>query len=109
MEIPAYSGYTRGGWNRNIAPASHYPAIFAGRNTHVARVLTEKNIPVSEQEANANLIQAAPALYEALWDALQSLKRLPNVPDAYRVTCIAQAEKALARANGIYVQDETGA
>lgn len=61
--------YTQGGWDRNIAPAAKYPIIFAGRNTHVAQLIT-RGLPAEEQEANANLIAAAPDLLEALRDLL---------------------------------------
>ena len=32
------SNHTKGPWHRNISPATKYTTIFAGRNTHVARV-----------------------------------------------------------------------
>jgi hypothetical protein len=57
--------HTLGPWGRNIKPASRYPVIFAGRNTHVAQVIT-KGLPESECEANADLIAAAPELLAAL-------------------------------------------
>lgn len=57
--------HTQGGWNRNIKPASKYPVIFAGRNTHVAMVCTS-GLSEEEIEANINLIAAAPDLLEAL-------------------------------------------
>lgn len=53
--------HTAGTWQRNIPPASKYPTIFAGRNTHVARVVTE-GLPPEEIEANTDLIVASPAL-----------------------------------------------
>jgi hypothetical protein len=56
-----FEGHTRGGWNRNIRPASHYPTIYAGRNTHIA-VMKTTDIPDSELEANTDLIAAAPSL-----------------------------------------------
>lgn len=56
--------HTKGPWHRNIPPASHYPIIFAGRNTHVARIFSQ-GLPDSEVEANADLVAGAPALLEA--------------------------------------------
>lgn len=53
--------HTKGPWGRNIPPASKYPVIYAGRNTHVAQVIS-KGLPDAEVEANANLIAAAPEL-----------------------------------------------
>ena len=43
---------------------------------------------------------AAPDLLAASRDALESLRRLPSTPDAYRVTCISQLESAIAKATG---------
>lgn len=57
--------HTQGGWNRNIKPASRYPTVFAGRNTHIARVITD-GLTEAEAEANINLIAAAPDLLAAL-------------------------------------------
>ena len=57
--------HTTGPWHRNIKPASKYPTIFAGRNTHVAQVVTQGLEP-EEIEANCNLITAAPDMLEAL-------------------------------------------
>ena len=64
--------HTKGRWNRNIAPASRYPVIYAGRNTHVALVISQ-GLPEAEQEANANLIAAAPDLLEACEALLDSI------------------------------------
>lgn len=51
-----------------------------------------------EGAANALLIAAAPDLLSAAKDALESLKRLPNVDGAYRVTNIHQLELAITKA-----------
>lgn len=53
-----------------------------------------------ESYANAQLIAAAPELMAALKDAVESLKRLPDVDGAYRQTCINEAEKAIRKAEG---------
>jgi hypothetical protein len=58
------SAHTPGPWHRNIQPASKYSTIFSGRNTHVARVVTN-HLPDSEIEANCDLIAAAPELLQA--------------------------------------------
>lgn len=55
--------YTGGEWQRNIPPASKYPVIYAGRNTHVC-VLSSR--PEGEMEGNADLIVAAPKVLRAL-------------------------------------------
>ena len=65
--------HTPGPWHRNIKPASKYPTIFAGRNTHVAYVAAGQHgskLPDAEIEANLVLIQHAPALLAAARAAL---------------------------------------
>ena len=57
--------HTPGPWHRNIKPASKYTVIFAGRNTHIARLVPD-GLTDDEIEANCNLIAAAPELLEAL-------------------------------------------
>lgn len=64
--------HTPGPWSRNIPPAAKYPVIFAGRNTHVAMVITNC-VSADEAEANCNLIAAAPALLSALQETIDSL------------------------------------
>lgn len=67
--------HTPGPWGRNIKPASRYPIIFAGRNTHVAQVIT-RGLPENECEANADLIAAAPELLAACQTTLDSLANM---------------------------------
>lgn len=50
---------TKGPWSRNIRPASQYPVIFAGRNTHVAQVLNRGSLSAEELEANTDFIALA--------------------------------------------------
>lgn len=57
--------HTPGPWHRNIAPATKYNTIFAGKNTHVARLAVD-GLSADEVEANCNLIAAAPDLLAAL-------------------------------------------
>ena len=57
--------HTKGPWHRNIPPASKYCIVFAGRNTHVAKIESSGLTP-EEIEGNCNLIAAAPELLEAL-------------------------------------------
>src|ERR1700761_4373601 len=60
---------TPGPWSRNIPPASHYPTIFAGRNTHVL-ALTATNKQV---EANAEFVTTFnPQTILALLDAYEA-------------------------------------
>lgn len=78
--------HTQGPWSRNIKPATKYNVIFAGRNTHVAKLATD--LPEEEVEANCNLIAAAPELldacklaverlagYDGAWEALSPAQR----------------------------------
>lgn len=66
--------HTPGPWHRNIPPASKYPTVWSGRNTHVAAISpgaprgsgNGATMSEEEQEANINLIAAAPDLLAAL-------------------------------------------
>lgn len=83
--------HTPGSWGRNIAPASKYPIIYAGRNTHVARVLSE-GLSLEEIEGNANLIAAAP-------DLLAALEELRFRADKHGMNT-DEANRAIAKATG---------
>lgn len=96
--------HTQGPWGRNIAPAWKYPIIFAGQNTHVAKLITNE-LPESEQEANARLIASAPDLLEALKGLMQRA-----VKDAEKYAqngnepiwaYISDASDAIAKAEGV--------
>lgn len=91
--------HTPGPWNRNIKPASKYTVIFAGRNTHVARVIPD-GLPEEEVEANCNLIVAAPELLEALERAETALAFFVNDEGESDVEALAQAQAAIAKAKG---------
>lgn len=65
--------HTPGPWHRNISPATKYPTVFAGRNTHVAVVNTQ--LDAAEVEANCDLIAAAPELLEACETFAEWLRR----------------------------------
>jgi len=65
--------HTPGPWYRNIRPATKYPVIFAGRNTHVASVYHDKNLSAEEIEANHDLMTAAPAMLSVL-EAIAALE-----------------------------------
>ena len=82
--------HTLGPWHRNIAPATKYNTIFAGRNTHVARLAID-GLSADEVEANCNLIAAAP-------DLLAALRRL--VHPAADDTDLENALDVIARATG---------
>lgn len=73
--------HTPGPWHRNIRPASKYPTVWSGRNTHVAAICPGAprgsgngcTMSEEEQEANINLIAAAPDLLVAARKADQFL------------------------------------
>lgn len=90
--------HTPGPWHRNIRPATKYPVIFAGRNTHIAKVI-DTGIGLSEVEANTDLITAAPELLAALRD-LVSAEGLPE-GFADRAQLIAAARAAIRKATGL--------
>jgi len=88
---------TAGRWSRNIAPATRYPTIFAGRNTHVAVVRSEGLTP-EEVEANCNLITAAPDLFDAAHAAINCIVELPQNQANSEVLKMLNA--AIAKATG---------
>ena len=88
--------HTPGPWGRNIAPAWKYPIIFAGRNTHVAYIFTNE-LSESEQEANANLIAAAPDLLAALKSMMVTESELRDI----NCTVMQNAIAAIAKAEGV--------
>ena len=95
------TGHTEGGWHRNIPPAAKYPIIFAGRNTHVAQVLS-RGLPESEIEANCNLIAAAPALLEALRDLIDYQASHGTLDTEDGTPLIDKGHAAVRLAFGIY-------
>ena len=97
--------HTPGPWHRNIKPVSRYPIVFAGRNTHVARVETQ-GLSEDEAEANCALIAAAPDMLAALELAFALLAKIDDItlvgchPDEHNAACDgAQAAIANARAS----------
>ena len=88
--------HTPGPWDRNIKPASKYPIIFAGRNTHVAQVIT-RGIPDDQAEGNADLIAAAPDMLAALEGALASMDARYTDTGMDLVRQIARAAIKLAK------------
>ena len=90
--------HTKGGWNRNIKPASRYPTIFAGRNTHVAYIAT-RGVTDEEAEANINLIVAAPDLLDIallIVDANASDEHDIKIPEDF----LDRIKKAIKKAKG---------
>jgi hypothetical protein len=92
------SKHTKGGWSRNIKPASKYPVIFAGRNTQVA-VVSTAGLSAEEIEANCNLIAAADKLLEALKELLEKSYCLPAHSE-HMSGARNRAEAAIEKAEG---------
>lgn len=91
--------HTPGPWHRNIKPARKYGVIFAGRNTHVARLAVE-GLADDEIEANCDLITAAPKMLETLRMLLihaQECRKHDCPPDNYAIAAI---QAAIAEAEG---------
>lgn len=90
---------------RHLAPqcaARHeVPTIFAGRNTHVARVVVDGGLTPEEIEANCNLIAAAPRLLEALI-ALEAVAQDGAIDTKAGAKALEQARKAIHLALGQY-------
>lgn len=94
--------FTPGPWSRNIRPAKKFTTVFAGRNTHICRLVGE-HIDDESAEANISLIAAAPELYCALKDAVERLrfaaKKLDNAD--FVIDAMAKPfEDLLAKARG---------
>lgn len=88
--------HTPGRWSRNIKPISKYPVIFAGRNTHIARVVTDA-ISLEEAEANAGLIVAAPDMHAFIQD-LRAWTKRPGTVAEY--AALMDRADAIAKATG---------
>ncbi|HYG84547.1 MAG TPA: hypothetical protein VD907_06765 [Verrucomicrobiae bacterium] len=65
--------HTPGPWHRNVPPATKYPTIFSGINTHVSRVVVDGLSP-EEVDANASLIACAPEMLEMLNQLAEELE-----------------------------------
>lgn len=89
--------HTPGPWHRNIKPATRYPTIFAGRNTHVCSVSSQPDPETFE--ANLVLIQHAPDLLAA---AKLTLLLLDDLETRGAENFVEQAalRQAIAKAEG---------
>jgi hypothetical protein len=56
-------------WSRNIPPASKYPTIFSGTNTHVCQVVS-RGLSEETVEDNCNLIVKAVNSHEKMRELL---------------------------------------
>jgi len=94
------TNHTPGPWSRNIKPATKYPTVYAGRNTHVA-YLSVSGLPPETVEANICLIAAAPELLEALHD-INILMDALNISNIGLIAASAHqiVRAAIAKAEG---------
>jgi hypothetical protein len=93
------SQHTPGPWSRNIKPATKYPTLFAGRNTHICTV-SVSGLPPETVEANLLLIRAAPDMLAALWDIVDAEEHDGDASVCDFQTLQAIARAAIARATG---------
>lgn len=99
--------HTPGPWHRNIPPASKYPTVWAGRNTHVAAISPGAprrsgngcSMSEEEQEANINLIAAAPEILAALKVMVEAYGEA-EVDAADQPSMVREAMRAIAKAEG---------
>lgn len=61
--VPQEGRHTPGPWHRNIKPATKYNTVWAGRNTHVLRVVVD-GLPPEQVEGNICLAAASPRLFD---------------------------------------------
>jgi hypothetical protein len=90
------SQHTPGPWSRNIKPATKYPTLFAGRNTHICTV-SVSGLPPETVEANLLLIRAAPETLDALKGLLWAVTGFGDFEAQYPEE-YAKARAAIARA-----------
>lgn len=90
------SQHTPGPWSRNIKPATKYPTLFAGRNTHVC-IVSVSGLPPETVEANLLLIRAAPDMLAALESLVAGNY---GQPQGVTVPALDIARAAIARATG---------
>ena len=94
--------HTPGPWHRNIKPASKYPTVWSGRNTHVAYVVagaprgsgSGETMSDEEVEANIDLIAAAPEMLAFLKQFVEGFDE--NTEEVRHVAFIDTARQALA-------------
>ena len=91
--------FTPGPWSTERDRAKSI-SIYGG-STFIGEVYNEVDEPSLEEQANTNLIAAAPAMYTLLQDATLQLARLTGSNlETYARTFSVLAKKALAQAEG---------
>ena len=74
--------------------------INAPYNSQDRYLIAQVHAGFTQSQADANLIAAAPAMYEALQGALKNIDRLNDKRSAYRAQWIKAVQVALAQAEG---------
>ncbi len=94
--------FTPGPWHRNIKPATRYPTIWSGRNTHVAYVVTGGGLTPEAVEANIRLIAAAPDMLAFIERVAATKPVLANEAELLKgwLAMIAEARGIAAKAQG---------
>lgn len=87
--------YTKGTWRVLANPMGRFIDIFGDAGLPVATILNLGNL--DKDRINANLIAAAPEMYEALKDIIDQCP-MPTLPYGRKVVELAKA--ALAKAEG---------
>lgn len=91
----ATHSHTPGPWHRNIKPATRYNTVWAGRNTHVLRVVVD-GLSEGEVEANICLASAAPELLAAAQAFVKPFEGIEMV----KGNAVDLARAAIAKATG---------
>jgi hypothetical protein len=69
--------------------------VYERPEPHSGKFSNGKLLAMFNDEKDAKTFAVSQKLVEALNDCIESLKRLPDVDGAYRVTCIQQAQALL--------------
>lgn len=86
-------------WHRNIKPASKYNVIFADRNTHVLKLVTE-GLSEEEIEANCDFILHACNAHDELVGLLERIKTIFSWDEQDDDSLAKDVCLALAKAKG---------
>ena len=78
--------HTAGLLGRNIKPINKYPILYAGRNTHIAQIIT-RGMSDEEAEANADFLVLAWNTHDELVAALESLLHSYHTHSMMPVDC----------------------
>lgn len=94
--------HTPGPWARNISPAWKYPIYEEKNHNKIAYIIKDACISEAEQEANLNLIVAAPELLETLEGIHKALSRMIDKydPDSIESEWLQHSNETILKAKG---------